>query len=190
MKKTVLFWLMFVLAIAIAVYFAVRIITALMAPRINLDALAAQVAGRPELARYAVRKLPNGRIATRAQVHKSVAQWTDGVMFFPLTADGTIVNRPTDTRANNTILFRGRLPDDITPALDSARGLAAHIDYMEWIENRRWNVVTTNGAVIKLPESDAPGAFKQLESLHANNKILDRNIRMLDMRDTARILVK
>jgi cell division protein FtsQ len=190
MKKTILFWLMFVFAVILAIYFAVRIITVSMSPQADLNALAAQIAARPDLRFAAVRRLPNGKIATRAQRHKTIAHWTDGTNYYPLTADGVIVNSPNPDRPDASVVFRGRVPDDISEITDIARDFAAQTLHLEWIEDRRWNMTTTTGAVVMLPEGDMESAFETLAELNESHTILGKNIKTLDMRDSARILVK
>ena len=61
---------------------------------------------------------------------------------------------------------------------------------MEWIENRRWDLVTTGGITVMLPEKSPDAAIAQLIVLNKNHHIFDRNISVIDMRDDARILVK
>ena len=61
---------------------------------------------------------------------------------------------------------------------------------MEWIENRRWNIVTNGGTTIMLPEKNPSAAIGHLIILNKNHAILDRDIKIIDMRDDARILVK
>ena len=68
--------------------------------------------------------------------------------------------------------------------------MVADIDYIEWIEDRRWNIHTTGGITIKLPEENFSHAIAELITLNKNQNILDRDIHVIDMRDSARILVK
>ena len=87
-------------------------------------------------------------------------------------------------------MFRGKLPDAIDEITKSAQRLAGDVDYMEWIEDRRWNLHTTGGITVMLPEKDPFSAIGTLVILNNNHNILTRNIHVLDMRDSARILVK
>ena len=61
---------------------------------------------------------------------------------------------------------------------------------MEWIENRRWNLHTLGGITVMLPENDPISAIGTLITLNTNNAILRKDIETIDMRDSARILVK
>ena len=157
---------------------------------IDLDMLNERVSKVPGVKKSAVRRMPNGNISVRVALHRAVALWTDGQNFFPLSADGTIVNKPTDVRDASHVVFRGKLPNDITQITNVAHNLVGDLDYMEWIENRRWNMYTNGGITIMLPEENPLAAIGTLISLNNNHNILDKDIKLIDMRDSARILVK
>lgn len=157
---------------------------------VNLDDINARIATIPDVKTSAVRRLPNGNLAIRVNLHKAVALWTDGENFYPLSADGTIVKRLIDERPENTVVFRGNLPDDIAEIAKVAHNLTPHLDYLEWIENRRWNIHTLGGTTILLPEQDPVASISALMIMDKNHHILSKRIDVLDMRDSARILVK
>lgn len=157
---------------------------------LQLNVINARVQMVPGIKNSAVRRLPNGNLAVRANLHQAVALWSDGESYFPLSADGTIVNDAADTRAADTVVFRGELPADIAQITKAAAPLVDHIDYMQWIEGRRWDIYTTGGIRIMLPENGAELALGTLTILNNNNGILGKKLRVIDMRDDARILVK
>lgn len=226
MKRSIWFWLCFVVAIILAVYFSVRIITTAMgrgpianvrrvsisadtpdkdlsalaaaaavapgmrAYSVNLDAMNARIGTVPGVKESAVRRMPNGNLSVRVKMYRAVAQWTDGENYFPLSADGTIVNTPRDTRDETSVVFSGTIPDDITDITAAAHNLATELDYMEWIENRRWNMHMNGGITVMLPEDNPTDAIGALIVINNNHKILNKNIKTIDMRDPARILVK
>lgn len=226
MKRAIWFWLYFIIAILLAIYFSVRIImttmghttvsrvhsisisadvrdkdlsalatAAAIAPgtgafSVDLDALNARVGAVPGVRASAVHRRADGNLVVRVKLYRAVALWTDGQNYFPLSADGTIVNQPDAERKSGTVLFRGPLPSDIGEITNVAHNLIGNLDYMEWIENRRWNLITTGGTTILLPEKNPDDAIAQLIVLDKNHKILSRDIKTIDMRDSARILVK
>jgi cell division septal protein FtsQ len=155
------------------------------------DALS-RVASDPDIANAAVRRMPNGEIRVRAKMRKVVAAWTDGEKYYPLDNTGAPINRPSDTRPENILVFSGQVPDNIaqvSAALKRTPNLFYRIDRMEFIENRRWDMFLLNGIRIMLPEGDFAAAAKTIEKLNKQNMILDRKIKQLDMRDTTRPLV-
>lgn len=225
MKRSIWFWVCFVVAVIMAIYFATRIIMVGMgrgklaqvhnisivtdsrdadmdAMRaaagglvrntydVDLDVLNARIAAVPGVKQSAVRRLPNGNLAVRANMHRAVAQWSDGESYFPLSADGTIVNQPSSARDIGAVVFVGALPKDIAEITSAARNMVADVAYMEWIENRRWNIVTMGGITVMLPEENPVGAISTLISLNQNHNLLGKKIQVIDMRDGARILVK
>lgn len=226
MKRSIWFWLCFVMAIIFAIYFASRTIITIMGHgkvsvvkninisadttskdfsdlisatsiipgtpsySIDLDAMNQRIKGVPGIKDSAVRRMPNGNIYVRVSTHRAIALWTDGENYFPLSADGTIVNRPTTTKTEQHIVFRGNLPNDINDITKIAQSLADDIEYIEWIENRRWNFITNTGIKIMLPEANPASAVSYLLTLNKNHKILAKNVTIIDMRDDARILIK
>jgi cell division protein FtsQ len=226
MKKTLWFWLSFLLAIMLAVYFSVRIITVRMGhgriaeiknirivadmPDANLSEIAAaagvaagtdsydvslsdinnRIARIPDVKTSAVRRMPNGNLSVRVALHHAIAVWTDGENYFPLAADGTIIERPLDSVPEHTVIFRGKIPGDVSDIARAANQLQGDIEYMEFIEGRRWNIITRGGITVMLPEAAATASINALVMMDKNNRILERDIKILDMRDTSRVLVK
>lgn len=226
MRRSIWFWLCFILSIVLATYFAVRIImtamghgnaarvrtisisadmrgpdlnpvatAAAVAPgthtyKVDLAALNMRIAATPGVHDTAVRRMPNGNLKVKVKMHHAVAQWTDGTAYFPLSADGTIVKRPTDTRDVSSIVFRGPVPGDISEITKAAHNMTGKLDYLEWIEGRRWNMQTIGGITVMLPEENPAAAIAGLMVLDEKHNLLSRDISVIDMRDEARILVK
>lgn len=226
MRKTIWFWLCFIVSILLAVYFATRTVMTMLGRggpsvvrtisiktdspdvdltniaaaaavpggtrvyALNLNALNARVAAVPGVRASAVRRMPNGNLVVKTQMHHAIAQWTDGEFYYPLASDGTIVRAPVDVRDVGALVFRGDVPTDLSDITRAANILADRTDYMEWIEGRRWNLVTMNGTVVKLPENDAAAAIAALVVLDKNHGILSKKLQMIDMRDASRTLVK
>ena len=226
MKRGILFWLYFVIAIILAIYFATRVIMTFMGhgeiSTIRNVSLSADVKGKdlsgivaaagispgtnsysanlnvinsrllqiPGIKESAVRRLPNGNLTIRVKLYRAVASWTDGTYFYPLSADGTIVNQPSEENKPGAVIFRGEIPHDITEITKAATSLIGDLKYLEMVDNRRWNLYTNGGILVMLPEGDPVAALGSLVTLNQKHKILNKNIKVIDMRDNARILVK
>lgn len=158
--------------------------------KVNLDEINQRIGDVPGVRESAVRRMPNGNLSVKVAIYRAVALWSDGQMFYPLSADGTIVNKPTDVRDESSVVFKGSLPSDIAEITKSAHNLVGDLDYIEWIENRRWNLYTTGGITVMLPEKNPNAAISSLIVLDNNHNILDKKIKVIDMRDDARVLVK
>lgn len=226
MKRSIWFWLYFVLAIIIAIYFASKTImiglgygptshvrsisiktdtknkdltaiatAAAIAPgtrsyQINLKDLNDRINAVPGVKESAVHRKPDGNLSVKVELYKAVALWTDGENYYPLSADGTIVKQPKEARDEGTVVFRGPVPSDISEITKAAHNLLNDLDYLEWIEGRRWNLHTTGGITILLPEKNPTDAIGSLIVLNNNHKILSKKLEIIDMRDSSRILVR
>lgn len=160
---------------------------------IDLDDILAKVSEDPDLSGVAIRRLPNGEINVRADMRVVVAGWTDGKKYYPLDNNGVPINRALPTRPENTLIFSGKVPKDISKIINIVKhtpGLFSRIDRMEFIEDRRWNIFLLNGIKIMLPEENFEEAIKKIDKTNKQNMILDRQIKLLDMRDLSRPLVK
>ena len=190
MKRSVWFWIYFVIAIILAIYFATRII--MLCTGRGTDAYIRNISISADGANKDLTPIATAvAIAPGTRSYNiNVAQWTDGTQYFPLSADGTIVNKPSPTRSENTVLFRGDVPDDISEITQAAHNIIADLDYLEWIEQRRWNLHTTGGITVMLPEKNPDTAIAGLIVLDTNHNILSKDLELIDMRDSARILVK
>lgn len=226
MKKSLLFWLYFVLSIILAIYFATRIITSHIgrgpistvkhieissdSRDINLEPIGVAIGIRhgtqlrsldlhqinnrimavPGIKNSSVRRLPNGDLKIKTEQYNAVAMWTDGALYYPLSDDGTKIDTPSETPTENTIVFSGEIPKNLTETLNNLSALSEYIDYVNLVESRRLNVHTKNGIVIYLPENNPGAAINKISVLNQTHKILSRKLSIIDMRDDARILVQ
>lgn len=157
---------------------------------IDLHQTNKRVLGVPGIKKSATRRLPNGDIIIKSEKYDVVAMWYDGVSCYPLSSDGTKINVPSDTCNENSLVFRGELPNDLSEIIASASVLSEYIDYLDMVESRRWNIHTKNGITIYLPENNFADAINKINVLNQANKLLSRKLDIIDMRDNARILVK
>ena len=90
----------------------------------------------------------------------------------------------------DTIVFRGTVPNEIGEITKAATNLVGDLDYLEWIDDRRWNLITTGGITVMLPENDPIAAIGNIVVLDKKYNILSKAITVIDMRDDTRILVR
>lgn len=157
---------------------------------VNLDAVKERIIKIPEIREAAIRRLPNGKLVVHARPYRAVAIWTDGTYFYPISGDGTVVNTPNTERTDGTVVFRGTTPNDISDITKAAMGLIRDLDYLEWVDGRRWNIITKDDITIMLPEDDPIAAIGKIITLDEKHQILSKKLKTIDMRDDARILVK
>jgi len=59
-----------------------------------------------------------------------------------------------------------------------------------WVGGRRWNLLIDNGVFVNLPEENVVKAYQELAKLQEEKKVLQKNIRVLDMRIEDRYILE
>lgn len=74
--------------------------------------------------------------------------------------------------------------------LTLAPALTERVDAATWVGGRRWDIRLKSGAMIKLPEKDAAYALNRLVKQHETEGILDKRLKVIDIRGRDRIVVQ
>lgn len=68
--------------------------------------------------------------------------------------------------------------------------LKEHIESAQWVGERRWNLKTKRGVLVKLPENDIGLALKRLSVAHADSALLEKTLEHIDLRNPDRIIIQ
>jgi cell division protein FtsQ len=68
--------------------------------------------------------------------------------------------------------------------------LAERLDAASWIGDRRWDITLKSGATIKLPEQGVELALRRLVKAQKDDGLLDKRVKMIDVREADRIIVR
>lgn len=125
-----------------------------------------------------------------------LARWYHKDKYFVMSENKIIpISEETaKTAFKNLLLLKG--DNAQTEATDFLKSLYANptltsdIKMAEFIEFRRWNLVTKNDTVIMLPEEDMTYALSMLEMKQKKEQILNRNLKQIDLRLKDRMIVK
>jgi cell division protein FtsQ len=153
----------------------------------------------PETARRTVEQIPWVASATVARrlpdtVHVSIVErrpialWQINGKLSLIDRDGTDLGVP----AGGLEEFR-ELPLVVGPdaprhaqalfeTLKSVPDVAKHVTAMVRVGSRRWDLQLDNGMDVKLPEDDVAGALAAVAAAAANEKLLERDVRVVDLR--------
>lgn len=71
---------------------------------------------------------------------------------------------------------------DLVDAVKAHRAIAARIAAYERVSNRRWNLILSDGVVVKLPETDWAKQLDDLENLIVDKGILEKDVTEIDLR--------
>lgn len=79
---------------------------------------------------------------------------------------------------------------DLFALLKSEPEIYKSIEAAKSISNRRWDLVLKSGAVVKLPEEEIALALRRLATMQEDENIMDKNIKVIDVRELSRITVR
>jgi cell division protein FtsQ len=74
--------------------------------------------------------------------------------------------------------------------LNEYEDIKKNIVYVSRYGDRRWNLVLKNNIVIKLPEGSIKESMEYLKSLYDSQKLFERDIEYIDMRNATRYYIK
>lgn len=67
--------------------------------------------------------------------------------------------------------------------------IKSRVEAATWVGERRWDLKLENGAVVKMPEGDLGLALRRLALAQEQDKLLDRQVEIIDLREENRITV-
>jgi cell division protein FtsQ len=163
---------------------------------LTLDAAAVRtrLKSNPWIADATVLKLYPGQLNIALTERKPFALWQKGGKISVIAADGAVLEPYDGSRFTALPLVVG------AGAGARARAFLALLDRYPAVRNqlraavliaeRRWSVVLNNGIELKLPEQDAGQALDTLLRLDRDDRILSRDIAVVDLRLPDRVTVQ
>ena len=122
------------------------------------------------------------------------ALWQNHGEVSVVAADGTVIDSLNDPRFNRLPLVVGEGAN--TRATLFSRLMDAHPDLKPYVRagvlvgERRWTLKLSNGVDVRLPETDAGAAMTRLSALIRDQKILDKDILAIDLRQPDRVVLR
>ncbi len=139
------------------------------------------------------RELPN-RLAIRIVEREPVAIWQNKGKLVLVDDKGVAMPDVDMAAYRNLPLIVGKdAPTQVSEVLgllQSSKELSKRFSAAVRISGRRWNVHLKDGTQIKLPEQDAAKAWEALAKLHTKQKLLDRDVKVIDLRVAGRLFIK
>lgn len=139
------------------------------------------------------RRLPH-TILVRLEERQAFAIWQNEGRY-------TVIDRAGNEMASERFDAFGPLPFVVgagantaaAPMVDILRQhptIADRVEAAVRVSERRWNLRLHNGADVLLPEGHEAAAIERLASLHAQDRLLDRPLALVDMRLPDRLVVR
>ncbi len=159
----------------------------LAAARTRLEAL-------PWVRRAAVeRRWPN-LVYVRIEERRPVALWQYEGRIAVVDGDGEPIAGADIHRFANLPQVVGegaaKQASALAAMLAAQPDLATHVTSAIWVGNRRWNLELQEGIELRLPESDAAGALARFATVEHQQRLLARDVVMIDLRLPDRLIVR
>lgn len=139
------------------------------------------------------RRLPD-TIYIRLQERTPIALYQrDGKLALVDSEGVTLTDRDLNKFSDELIITGDQAPQnaaELIGLIEAEPGLHDRIEIARWIGNRRWDIKLKNGITLRLPEDDAGLAIKRLAEAQAKEKIMDRQVEAIDLRDPMRIVIQ
>jgi cell division protein FtsQ len=165
--------------------------------RVSLNEVRERLEKIESIKRAAVERSLPDTLHIRIVEREPAALWQHKGKLTPVDDNGTVMNDIDSTPYQHLPLIIG----DNAPAhvaelltiLSSEPELAKRFASATREGDRRWNIrlTGTNGNIeVKLPESNPSQAWKKLAEMQANDKLLDRDVQVIDLRLEGRMFIK
>ena len=139
------------------------------------------------------RRFP-GTIYVKLQERTPMALWQRDKRLSLIDTEGEVLtDHKIDRFKDYIVVVGGEVPThapEFLKLLISEPEIVSKIDAANLKSGRRWDLVLKSGAVVKLPEEDLVLAFRRLAQMHEEKQILDKDVKTIDVREPARILVR
>ena len=139
------------------------------------------------------RILPN-TVSIDIQERVPMALWQKENKLFLVDNRGLIITDNNLSEFKDLIIITGENSGENAVTLFSSFRAVPDIFYnietAQFISNRRWNLTMKNGTIIKLPEANVPLALSALQKMNNQEKILDKSLEFIDLRDMKKISIK
>lgn len=138
------------------------------------------------------RQLPD-TLHIRITERVPVAIWQRGKVFTLVDKHGVSVSEE-DVRLypGLPVMVGADAPEhleEIYMLLEDAPGMLKDLQSLVRVSGRRWNLLFRRGVELKLPEQGLDKAFATLLLLQKEKQILDRTVKVIDLRDPERVYV-
>lgn len=139
------------------------------------------------------RRLPD-TIYIRLQERKPVALYQKGSKLLLVDAEGVLLSDKNLGEFKDLLIVTGdHAPEkasDLAGMLQAEPDLKNRVAIARWIGNRRWDIDLKNGITVRLPEDDCGLAIKRLAEAQKAEKVMDRQVIAIDLRDPLRIVIQ
>ncbi len=140
-----------------------------------------------------LRRLP-GTIVVQINERRPFAVYQEKREFFLIDRAGEVLDDDVAAFSAELLLVAGegakKAAADLIDALATQPSVQARVETATWIGARRWNLQMKGGTEVLLPEGAAMQALARLVELQASHAVLDRSLKLVDLRLPDRLTLR
>lgn len=176
------------------------IVNALGAPRgapllgLDIDAMRERLAALPWIVSAEVERRYPDRLVVTVTEAEPLALWQRKQKLFLVSRTGKVIETADLRKYSKLLVIVG---DDAPERAESLFDLLAQQPTLKervtaavFVGKRRWNLRFDNGVDVKLPEENPGAAWSQLADLQSQHGILERDVRIIDLRLPDQVVVR
>lgn len=133
-------------------------------------------------------------IFVRLEEREPLALWQKDKELALIDSEGVVITRKNLGRFDTLMILTGEnAPKHAASLIGLLKAdplIMAYIEAASWTGDRRWNLKTSHGTIIKLPEGDIGLALARLSKLQKEEGVFEKGIEQIDLRDPSRIIVR
>lgn len=139
------------------------------------------------------RRFP-GTLYIGLRERKPLALWQNDKKLNLLDQHGAVINAGSLMPFKDLIIVTGEESATEAPALIfnlmAEPEVLKNTESVMWISKRRWDLKLKNGMIVKLPEDDLELALRRLALKQEQDKMMEKDLKIIDLRDQSRIVVQ
>ena len=160
----------------------------------DLDRALKRLERLPWVRRAVVERMLPDTVILSIEERRPLALWQDKGRFRLIDRDGEVIGGQALERFSGLPVVVGpdapALAMEFLAMLQSQPKLMSRVEAAVRVGKRRWNVRLKGGIDVRLPAAGARKAWARLAEYERKHKILERNVRVLDLRLPGRLIVR
>ena len=160
----------------------------------DLKAAKNRIENLPWVQSASVERMLPGTVLLRIEERKPLALWQQKGRFHLIDFKGNIIKGQNLARFADlpVVIGKGAPPRaaELLATLASEPDMMRRVEAAVWVGERRWNVILKGNVDVRLPEENAPAAWKRLADYQKKHSLLERGVRVLDLRIPDRLIVQ
>lgn len=160
----------------------------------DLAAAKARIESLPWVNEATVERMLPDTVLISIQEREPLALWQNQGAFALVDVSGEVILRDDLGEFTDLLVVIGdgapKQAADLVAILGLEPDLMGRVKAATWVGGRRWNVHLADGVDVRLPEGDVAAAWQRLADYQRRHAVLERKVRVLDLRLPDRLIVQ